>query len=479
MLIGRDKEVKLLQGLLEANESQFVAVYGRRRVGKTFLIRETFNYNFTFQHTGTYNAPMKEQLKEFRESLYAAGMKRTAMPKTWNDAFRLLGYFISTLPAEGKKLIFIDELPWMDTHKSNFVRSLDHFWNGWATTRQDIILIICGSATSWIIDNVIMNYGGLHNRLTNQIFLEPFSLKECKEYCEWKGLGYTENQILEAYMALGGIPYYWSFLRKGLSVAQNFDSLFFAPRGELTHEFDALYASLFRSPKTHIAIIEALAKRKMGMLREDILKSAKLTDGSGFNTALHELEQCGFIRKYISIGKKKKLSTYQLMDNYTLFYYDFIQQNVNGDERFWTSQLDTTVHHGWAGRAFERVCIQHIPQIKSALGFAGVISSAHSWVYKSPKNISEDNANIMGVQIDLLIDRNDQTINLCEMKYSSAPYTLTAEEDLRIRNRKATFIRETATTKSVMVTMITTYGRTPGGYSNDVPCQVTMSDLFK
>lgn len=479
MLIGRDKEVKLLQGLLEASESQFVAVYGRRRVGKTFLIRETFNYNFTFQHTGTYNAPMKEQLKEFRESLYAAGMKRTAMPKTWNDAFRLLGNFISTLPAEGKKLIFIDELPWMDTHKSNFVRSLDHFWNGWATTRQDIILIVCGSATSWIIDNVIMNYGGLHNRLTNQIFLEPFSLKECKEYCEWKGLGYTENQILETYMALGGIPYYWNFLRKGLSVAQNFDSLFFAPRGELTHEFDALYASLFRSPKTHIAIIEALAKKKMGMLRDDILKSAKLADGSCFNTALRELEQCGFIRKYISIGKKNKQSTYQLIDNYTLFYYDFIQQNVNGDERFWTSQLDTTIHHGWAGRAFERVCIQHISQIKSALGFAGVISSAHSWVYKAPKDSGEDKANTTGVQIDLLIDRNDQTINLCEMKYSSAPYTLTAEEDMRIRNRKATFIRETGTTKSVMVTMITTYGLTPGGYSNDIPCQVTMSDLFK
>ena len=479
MLIGRDKEVKLLQGLLEANESQFVAVYGRRRVGKTFLIRETFNYNFTFQHTGTYNAPMKEQLKEFRESLYAAGMKRTAMPKTWNDAFRLLGNFISTLPAEGKKLIFIDELPWMDTHKSNFVRSLDHFWNGWATTRRDIVLIICGSATSWIIDNVIMNYGGLHNRLTNQIFLEPFSLKECKEYCEWKGLGYTENQILEAYMALGGIPYYWNFLRKGLSVAQNFDNLFFAARGELTHEFDALYASLFRSPKIHIAIIEALAKKKMGMLRDDILKSAKLTDGSGFNTALHELEQCGFIRKYTSIGKKNKLSTYQLIDNYTLFYYDFIQHNVNGDERFWTSQLDTTIHHGWAGRAFERVCIQHISQIKSALGFAGVISSAHSWVYKAHKDSGEDKANTTGVQIDLLIDRNDQTINLCEMKYSSAPYTLTAEEDMRIRNRKATFIRETGTTKSVMVTMITTYGLTPGGYSNDVPCQVTMSDLFR
>lgn len=479
MLIGRDKEVKLLQDLLFASESQFVAVYGRRRVGKTYLIREAFNYKFAFQHTGIYNAPMKEQLKEFRESLYAAGMKKAAMPKTWNDAFHLLENFISGLPADEKKVIFIDELPWMDTHKSNFVRSLDHFWNGWATTRRDIVLIICGSATSWIIDNVIMNYGGLHNRLTNQVFLEPFCLRECKEYCEWKGLGYTENQILEAYMALGGIPYYWSFLSKGQSVAQNFDRMFFAERGELTHEFDALYASLFRSPKTHIAIIVALAKRKMGMLREDIVNVAKLKDNTAFATALRELEQCGFIRKYISIGKKNKLAIYQLVDNYTLFYFDFISANVNGDEHFWTSQLGTTVHNGWAGRAFERVCIQHIPQIKSALGFAGIISSAHSWLYKPSKKSDTGTPSDVGVQIDLLIDRNDQTINLCEMKYSSAPYTITQDEDMRIRNRKAVFMRETGTTKAVMVTMVTTYGLTPGGYSNDIPCQVTMSDLFK
>lgn len=479
MLIGRDREIKLLRDLMTANESQFVAVYGRRRVGKTYLIREAFNYSFTFQHTGIYNATMKEQLKEFRESLYAAGMKRAAMPKTWNDAFHLLEGFIAGLPEEGKKVIFIDELPWMDTHKSNFVRSLDHFWNGWATTRRDIVLIICGSATSWIIDNVIMNYGGLHNRLTNQIFVEPFCLRECKQYCEWKGLGYTDNQVLEAYMALGGIPYYWNFLRKGESVAQNFDRMFFSERGELTHEFDALYASLFRSPKIHISIIVALAKKKMGMLREDMLTATKLSDNSRFSTALRELEQCGFIRKYISIGKKNKQAIYQLIDNYTLFYFDFISSNVNGDEHFWTSQLNTSVHHGWAGLAFERVCIQHLPQIKAALGFSGIISSAHSWVYRPNKTGDADKAGDTGVQIDLLIDRNDQTINLCEMKYSSAQYTITAEEDLRIRNRKAVFMRETETTKAVMVTMITTYGLTAGGYSNDIPCQVTMTDLFK
>ncbi len=479
MIIGREKEIQQLNELLNAEESQFVAVYGRRRVGKTYLIREAFNYNFAFQHTGIYGVGMKEQLKEFRESLYAAGMKKSALPKSWNEAFHLLERFISELPIDGKKVIFIDELPWMDTPKSNFVRSLEHFWNSWATNRQDIILIICGSATSWIIDNVIMNYGGLHNRITDQLFIEPFSLKECKEYCEWKNFGYTEHQILEAYMALGGIPYYWSFLKKGKSIAQNFDQMFFAKRGKLSHEFDALYASLFRKPETHIAIILALAGKKMGMLREEILSATKLTDGDKFITALKELEQCGFIRRYSSIGKKIKDSIYQLMDNYTLFYVDFISSNINGDEHYWTSQLDTTIHHGWAGRAFERVCIQHLPQIKAALGFSAVVSTAHSWIYKSPKDPVTGKSREPGAQIDLLIDRNDHTINLCEMKYTTAPYTINKEEDERLRSRKAIFIRETGTTKAVMTTMITTYGLTPGGYSNDIHCQVVMEDLFK
>ncbi len=474
MIVGRDIEIKALQGLCEEEESQFVAVYGRRRVGKTFLIREAFNYDFTFQHTGIYGATLREQLNEFLESLYSAGMRKTKdIPNNWNEAFHLLERFIDKSKSKKKKVIFIDEMPWMDTHKSNFVRSLDHFWNSWATTRKDIILIICGSATSWIINNIIMNYGGLHNRLTNQIFLKPFCLRECLEYCEKRKLGYTEQQILEAYMALGGIPYYWSFLKKGQSIAQNFDRIFFSERGELTKEFDALYASLFKRPTTHIAIITALANKKMGMQREEILASTSLSDNTTFANALQELEQCGFIRKFMPMGNKNKNAVYQLMDNYTLFYFDFIKKNINQDEHFWTANIDTTIHNGWAGRAFERVCIQHLKQIKKALGFSAVISTAHSWFYK-PKD-----TNVKGAQIDLLIDRNDHTINLCEMKYAKAPYTLTEEEDMKLRNRRATFIRETGTTKSVLTTMITTYGLTSGGYSDDIHCQVTMKDLFK
>ena len=480
MIIGREKEIATLQGLLGSDESQFVAVYGRRRVGKTFLIREAYNYDFVFQHTGTYGATRKQQLSDFRESLYNAGMGKCAMPKTWSDAFHLLWDFLKVMPVDGKKkVIFIDELPWMDTPKSSFVRSLDHFWNAWATTRKDIILVICGSATSWIIDNVIMNYGGLHNRLTCKVHLQPFCLRECKQYCESKNLGYKDRQILEAYMALGGIPYYWSFLKKGQSVAQNFDRMFFQMEGELSQEFDTLYASLFKKPRRHIAIITALAKKKSGLLREEVLKTSKLTDNTDFSKALQELEQCGFIRKYTTIGKKNKDAIYQLIDNYTLFYFDFIRENVNGDEHFWTSQAGSSIHAGWAGRAFERVCMQHVSQIKDALGFSAVVSSVHSWSYKGEKDPVSGKTIHKGAQIDLLIDRNDDTINLCEMKYTNAEYTITEEEDEKLRNHKEAFVRETETEKTVLLTMITSFGLTPGGYSNDIHCQLTMADLFR
>ncbi|MCF0206318.1 MAG: AAA family ATPase [Bacteroidales bacterium] len=465
MIVGRVAELQELRGLLSSEESQFVAVYGRRRVGKTFLIREAFDYKFTFQHTGIYNAKLREQLSAFRESLYSAGMKKSAMPKSWTEAFRLLSRFIEDNQSDEKKIIFIDEMPWMDTPRSNFVSALDHFWNGWSTTRKDIVLIICGSATSWIIENVIMNYGGLHNRLTNQIPVAPFTLNECREYCEAKGLGYTDRQILEAYMAIGGIPYYWSFMEKGKSVAQNFDKLFFSQHGKLTHEFDALYASLFKKPKAHIATITALAMKKMGLTRDEILKSAKMCDNDDFSNALRELEQCGFIRKFTVMGKKTKGTIYQLMDNYTLFYFDFIRENVNGDENFWTSHLETTLHYGWAGRAFERVCLQHLPQIKQGLGISAVITNSHAW-------------RVDDAQIDLLIDRNDETINLCEMKYSSSEYHLSDDEMSKLQNRKSALIRETGTKKSVLLTMITTYGLASGGHSNDIHCQLTMESLF-
>lgn len=472
MLIGRKKEQALLRGLPESDQSEFVAVYGRRRVGKTYLIRESFGYKFAFQHTGILDAPMSEQLDEFRESLYAAGLPECPAPKTWPEAFRLLGRLLDSLP-DGKKVVFIDELPWMDTPRSNFIRALDHFWNAWATTRKDIILIVCGSATSWIIDNVIMNYGGLHDRITKQIQLKPFTLSECEEYCKSRKLNFNRRQILEGFMVMGGIPYYWSFLQGGLSLAQNIDRMFFEEDGEMVHEYDALYASLFKHPKTHISIVNALAKKKAGMRREELLKVSGLSDNDTFSRALKELEQCGFIRKYTMIGSKKKGALYQLMDNFTLFWFKFMGENVRGESHFWTSNMDTSIYESWSGLAFERVCLQHINQIKKAMGLASIISTAHSWSWKAPAG-SDD----AGVQIDLLIDRNDDVINLFEIKYSKSPYPLSSQELARMEYRRTIFKRESATRKSVILSMVTTFGLADNANAAEIPVQITMDDLF-
>lgn len=472
MLIGRNSEKQELLDLLESDQSEFMAVYGRRRVGKTYLIREVFNYHFAFQHTGILDASLQEQLAEFRQSLKSAGYRKCPQPSNWHEAFHLLAELLEKSKEE-KKVVFIDELPWMDTPNSNFIRALDHFWNGWASARKDIVIIVCGSATSWIINKIIMNYGGLHNRLTHQIFLRPFTLTECEQYSQARRLGFTRKKLLEAYMALGGIPYYWSFLKKGQSLAQNFDRMFFSEHGEMTMEFDALYASLFRHPEPHVAIIKALSTKKSGLMRNEILDLTRLNDNITFLKTLKELEQCGFVRKYTCLGKVSKDALYQLMDNFTLFYFKFMQENQNEDTHFWTSSLGTPIHSTWAGLAFERVCLQHLPQIKAALGFSAVISSAHSWTFK-PKEKNEN-----GVQIDLLIDRNDGIINLCEMKYANDAYSIDREEDAKLRHRQAVFVRESKTKKAVHLTMITTYGLAKGGYSDDIHSQVTMEDLFK
>ncbi len=464
MLIGRENEKAVLLKALESNQSEFIAVYGRRRVGKTFLIRETFNYEFAFQHTGILDAPLKEQLSEFQQSLYRQGMKRTAMPKTWNEAFHLLEAWLESLP-EGKKVVFIDELPWMDTIRSNFIRALDHFWNNWATARKDIVLVVCGSATSWIIDHIVMNYGGLHNRITKKIHLRPFTLRECELYCENQHLGYKRHLIMEAYMALGGIPYYWSFLQKGLSVAQNLDRIFFDEDGELVQEYSALYASLFKNPNVHISIIQALSTKKAGMMRNELLERSRTSDNNQFAKALKELEQCGFIRKYSYFGKKAKDAIYQLMDNYTLFYFQFVRKNENGDRKFWTSMYNSPLHNAWAGIAFERVCLQHLEQIKQGLGFEAVISTAHSW-------------RVPGAQIDLIIDRNDDIINVCEMKYSKGEYALDATELANMQHRVDAFQQETQTKKSIHLTLITAAGVTASSDTHSIQSMLTMDALF-
>jgi len=471
-MIGRSTESKRLQEAFESQHSEFVVVYGRRRVGKTFLVRETFDYKFTFQHTGHSAGKMPEQLLYFRESLIDAGYVDCPMLKTWHEAFRHLQKFLESRP-EPRKTVFIDELPFMATRKSGCVAALEHFWNGWATARRDILLVVCGSAASWLLKKIIGDRGGLHNRVTKKIHLSPFSLAECEQMSEEMKLGYSRKQIAECYMAIGGIPYYWSFLQKGLSVQQNMDQLFFAEDAGLRTEYDELYRALFDSPEPYIRIVETLGRNGGGLTRDEIARKAKLSPCGTFTRYLDDLEKCGFIMRYRQFGADVKGALYRLTDNYTLFYFQFIAENVDGDPCFWTNSLEAPFRRTWTGLAYERLCFKHLAQIKGALGIAGVRTSVSSWHHQADETYPK------GAQIDLLIDRADGIINMCEMKFCDGAFAIDKGYAKALADKKQTFKAVTGTKKGVHLTFVTVDGVVHNSYWGDVQSEVTLDDLFK
>lgn len=472
MIIGREKEQRELLDLLEKEESQFCAIYGRRRVGKTYLVRETFNYQFCFQHTGVAKGTLRQQLTAFRNSLASAGIK-SSIPKSWIEAFELLKQLINNAPA-GKKVIFIDELPWMDTPKGNLIGALENFWNGWATARQekDIVLIVCGSATSWISKKLLKNKGGLRGRLTMRLKLVPFTLRECELFANRASLSFGRRDILELYMILGGIPYYWSFLKKGLSVAQNVDQLFFTETAQLRDEFDALYATLFKSPENYLKVIGCLASgKRSGMTREDILSKSKLSDGGTFSTILEELEECGFLRRFSSADTAETNALYQLIDNYTLFHYLCSKKNAYSDEHYWQNTFTSTSHNTWKGLAFERVCLQHINQIKTALGISGVQTNVCSWFARGTNKQH-------GAQIDLILQRADGFTDICEIKHSTNTFTIDKEYAIDLQNKLNAYQELSKDKRTLHLVLITTNGVTHNNYYNMVQNEITMEDLF-
>ena len=471
MLIGREKEINELRQAYGSDESKFVAVFGRRRIGKTYLVREVFQNNFAFSYSGMANASTKEQLQRFYLTLKEHGYKQGSYPNNWIEAFFMLEEYLKGLP-EGKKVVFLDELPWMDGPKSSFMPAFENFWNGWASARKDILLIVCGSATSWMVKKILKNRGGLHNRLNNQIHLQPFNLHECELYVQSINLPMERPEIMEAYMIFGGIPFYWSLLDKTLSLSQNIDSLFFGRNPKLKNEFKELYSSLFKQPDAYLAIITALAKKKIGMTREEIIGNAGLSTNGQLTKYLEDLENCGFIRRYQAIGSTTKNALYQLIDNFTLFYFKFMEGKRNTDTNYWSKIQVAPVFHTWSGLAFERICLLHSEQIKKALGISGVITSEYSW-----RTAATDEH--PGAQIDLLIDRSDKAINLCEIKYSDGPYTIDKKYMENLRTRAALFRQLTKTRKGLALTMITSNGLVPNTYSiNNIHSLLTADDLF-
>ncbi|MBS0654565.1 MAG: AAA family ATPase [Verrucomicrobia bacterium] len=479
-VLARARELKILEELYLSKKAEFLAIYGRRRVGKTFLIREFFrDKGLYIALTGVKGATVKKQLKNFTEEFKRvfgspAGFKS---PESWFDAFAELRKAIEAVKSQKRIILFFDELPWLATARSEFLQDLDHFWNRYMSEDSRVILVVCGSAASWMIKKIIRNKGGLYGRLTAEIRLLPFDLQETEEFLKARGVELKRKAIADLYMAIGGIPKYLNYIPKGQSPLQIVNKLVFD--GPLTDEFTDLYASLFENHTRHISIVKVLAEHPGGLTKQEIAKKTGLTPGGGMNHILEELEQSGFILETHEFGKLKKDSRFRLVDEYSLFYLKWwpkVRESNFGksDDTFWTSAFNSAQGRVWIGYAFEILCLKHVAKIKRALGISGVLTSASGWIYKPAKGSREK-----GAQIDLLIDRADNCINLCEIRYSNDEYVINKSCDEELRGRKDTFITQTKTKKSVFLTLISPYGvKKNVGYFDTVDVVVTLDDLF-
>lgn len=476
MLIGRISESEELLRLTTLESPDLLMVTGRRRVGKTYLINEVLKDYMVFKFTGTQHGSTENQLEKFAQKLseFDNNFTQFRTPNNWSEAFELLKQYILKLrKRKKKKVLFIDEFPWIDQPKSGFLQEFTYWWNDFAST-QNLLVVISGSATSWMIKKIIQNRGGLHNRVTRRIHLEPFSLAETKAFLHTINKSLTDYDVLQIYMCMGGIPLYLQQLKAGESAAQFIHNTSFTKSGLLRTEFDDLYASLFDHHRNHVAVIKALATKWSGMSIHEISRHSKLSDGGGLHRILDDLELGSFLVKMPPLLNKKKGAIYRLSDEYSRFYIHFIEGQKHGTIHHWLSyQSSSDVYKSWQGYAFESICIKHADAIKACLGISGINAYIGSYLHKG----NEDSD---GIQIDMLIDRADNVINLCEIKFYNKPIKVTPAMSEKLRIKNVNFCSASKTKKAVFNTLITTFGLDTSDYfSSDVQSAVDMSCLFK
>lgn len=473
VVIGRTEEIELLRKIEKSGEAELIAVYGRRRVGKTYLIRNGFSRALDFEFSGSHYAPLKQQLESFSLALgQAMGNVPLAVPQNWIQAFAMLEDYLTPLLKKRRRIIFFDEFPWMNTPRSGFMPAFEDFWNRWVSRQKNLVVVICGSAAAWMIKNVVRNRGGLHNRVSRRIRLLPFNLSETEAYLKSRRVNLDRFQIVQLYMAIGGIPQYLREIEPGESTAQAIDRLCFQKEGLLHDEFNSLYRSLFDDATSYMDIIRALAATSSGLSRKEIIKSCQLTSGGYATRLLDELTESGFIYPYIPFGKQSKDSIYKLTDEYSLFYLRFIVNSRAKHPGAWLKLADKPTWKSWSGYAFESICQKHIHQIKQALGIDGVYTEVSAWRQRGTK----DGA---GAQIDLLIDRQDLCVNVCEMKFSAAPFVITKPYAESLRQKLAVFKTVSKTRKTLFLTMVTSFGiDNADQYPGLVQNTIQMDDLF-
>ena len=473
-LIGRKKEQTVLQKALASKEAEMIAVIGRRRVGKTFLIKSVYEKQFKFQMSGIQNASIDRQLENFAYQLTVHSKAESFItpPKNWFRAFITLIEYLKALPQDEKYVVFFDEVPWMSTRKSDFLQGLSFFWNSWAVD-QNIVVVICGSAASWMVQKIVNHTGGLHNRITKRIQLQPFTLAETEAYFKSRNIPLNHYHIVQIYMALGGIPHYLKEIEAGKSAIQNINDICFSNTGLLRDEFSKLYAALFDNADRHIEVIRALATKRKGMTRNEIIALTSIKNGGSLTRVLTELEESGFITVYYPYGKKKKNQLYRLTDEYSLFYLYFIEKTIYQGEQTWQHLSQTQSYKIWSGYSFESICLKHLSQIKKGLSIGGVYAIAASFLKKGT-------AEEKGTQIDLLLDRKDQVINLFEIKFYQQPYVMTKAYAQTLRDKQAIFQETAKTNKLLLWVMIAPFGLKHNQHSLDLVFKVLdLNTLFE
>ena len=479
-MIGRKSEIAELQRLYNSDKAELIAVYGRRRVGKTYLIDQTFKGKIKFRHAGlspievrdaSGRSPMKKQLKHFYNSLILHGMKKSKCPEDWLDAFLMLETFLNSVDDGSRMVVFLDEVPWLDTPKSGFITAFEGFWNTWACHRDNLTVVVCGSATSWIIDKLINNHGGLYNRVTHEIKLSPFTLLECEEYFKSAKIKMSRYDITCAYMIAGGIPYYLSYFERGKSLPQNVDLLFFEKGAKLRSEYDRLFSSIFTNPEMMKAIVGELSRKSCGLTRDEISVKSGYATGGALTEALNALIASDFVEKYVPFGMSKRDELYKLTDPFCIFYNRFVKDSDRVNESFWAPNRSSQSVVSWRGYAFENVCFRHIAQIKAALGISGISSRQSAW--------SKRKSETRGAQIDLIIERKDNVVNMCEIKFYSSEFSVDSDYYEILTNRRALLESELPGRTAIHNTLITTKGLKYNTYSGFFDNVITLEDPFK
>ncbi len=473
-VIGRKAERQLLDAVMASNDPELIAVFGRRRVGKTYLIREHLKQHLLLEVTGIHAQSMAVQLANFHTSLRRSFPQLPLIqPRSWLEAFELLRHCLEQLDkTREKRVLFFDEFPWLATRKSGFVAAFENFWNSYACRRRDLAIVVCGSAAAWMIRNIVNARGGLHNRLTRRIRLEPFHLNEVQQYLEYRKIRWDQYQTVLAYMAFGGIPHYLNLIRPGRSAAQCIDAECFQPEGMLRDEYHNLYASLFESYETHEAVVKTLSTTWTGLTRDQLIAKAGLTSGGGVTKAIEELALSGFITETVALDKRSKGSVWRISDEFSVFYWHWMHSKASTNS--WLRESSGRRYETWCGYAFESLCLKHASAIRAAIGIADVQTQVASWRYSAKPNSNEE-----GAQIDLLIDRADRCINICEIKYASGPYVVTKRYAEELRRKLRVFSQRSGRKQTLFLTMITPEGVKPNRYTQElVTNQVLLSDLF-